>query len=400
MPNFPKLGNRLDAVSESLTLRLNALAKEMKQRGEPVINLTAGEPDFAVPEEAKQAVRDALNRNESKYTATEGIPELRKCVAEKTNRQQANISAPWSEKNVVVSNGGKQALFNAFMAIINPGDEVLIPAPYWLSYPEMVLIAGGIPVILPTNFENGFKISPADLRRAVTPRTRAIIFNSPSNPTGMMYTRAEFQALGKVLSEKAASGIWVVSDEIYDRIILGDQPFCSFLGACPDFQDRTVTVNGMSKSAAMTGWRIGWTVTRLDLSESISKLQGQTTSGINSLAQHASVAALKLPETAFSKQLDAYRRRRDIVLDILGKCEKIRVRPPDGAFYVFVGVESCFQAGEDSIRFSERILEQAKLAVVPGTPFGAPEFIRISFATDEKSLREGCQRLVQFVESQ
>lgn len=404
--NF-KLSRRLDGVSESATLKLNALVNQMKAQGLDVINLSAGEPDFGVPEEAKAAVRDALDANKSKYTPTPGIPELREAIATKTNLQQPSVAKlqPWKAADVIVSNGGKQALFNSFLAMLDPGDEVLIPSPYWLSYPEMVKLAGGTPKFLKAPFSQGFKITPAQLKEALGPghKIKILVLNSPSNPTGAMYSRAELAALGEVLEKTAgAENVWVISDEIYDRIIFnddGNHPFVSFAEAAPGLRDRVVTVNGMSKSAAMTGWRIGWTVAPAQLTQGLNTLQGQSTSGISALSQWASLAALNLPESAFSEQVATYRRRRDLLLEILKKAGKIDVFTPQGAFYAFIGVGRCLKTpGEDSMGFAERLLQQAKVAVVPGTPFGQPEWLRLSFATDDRSLREGAERIVKYVQ--
>jgi aspartate aminotransferase len=401
-----KLSRRLDGVSESATLKLNALVNQMKAQGIDVVNLTAGEPDFAVPDAAKKAVHDAVETNKSKYTPTPGIPELREAIVRKTNAQQPSVAKtqPWKTSDVIVSNGGKQALFNTFLAMLDPGDEVLIPSPYWLSYPEMVKLAGGIPKFVHAPFSQGFKITPQQLKQAVSGshRIKIVVFNSPSNPTGAMYSRAEFAALGKVLLETpGAQGIWVVSDEIYDRIVYndkGDLPFTSFLEAVPELRDRAVTVNGMSKSAAMTGWRIGWTVAPAALTQGLNTLQGQSTSGICALSQWASVAALGLPESDFAEQVRTYHRRRDLLLEILGKAGKMELFTAQGAFYAFVGVGRYLKSGEDSMGFTERLLEGAKVATVPGTPFGEPEWIRLSYATDERSLREGAERIVKFLE--
>ena len=387
------LSRRLDGVSESATLKLNAAVQAMKAQGIDVVNLTAGEPDFAVPDAAKEAVIESLKLNRSKYTPVGGIPELRTLVAEKTNRQQGGN---WKASHVIVSNGGKQALFNSFLALLNPGDEVLIPSPYWLSYPEMVKLTGGTPKFIEAKFENDFKITPDQLKAALGPKVKMIIFNSPSNPTGAMYSHAEYAALGKVL--EAAPHVWVISDEIYDRITFGKEPFCSFLQASPQLRDRTITVNGMSKSAAMTGWRIGWSVAPDEVTQGIATVQGQSTSGINALAQWASVAALKLPESTFSGQVESFRFRRDLTLEILRKAGKIKVVVPDGAFYLFLGVGAYLRPGEDSVTFAENLLEHAKVAMVPGAPFGAPNYVRLSYATDEKSLRSGTERLVKFLE--
>jgi aspartate aminotransferase len=387
-----KLASRLDGVSESATLKLNAMVQSMRAQKIDVINLTAGEPDFNVPDEAKQAVIQAVNDNKSKYTPVAGIPELREAIAAKTNLQQPE--SHWKSAQVCVSNGGKQACFNAMMALLNPGDEVLIPSPYWLSYPEIVKICGAIPKFIHTPILRRFKITPAQLKASIGPRVKLLILNSPSNPTGVMYTREELQALGKVLLETpGAEKIWVMSDEIYDRIVFGGSEFCSFLKACPELKGRTITVNGMSKSAFMTGWRIGWSVAPDPLTQGIMTLQGQSTSGINAPAQWASVAALKMPESAFKGEVESFNRRCNLALEILAKTRKLEVVSPDGAFYFFLGIKC------DSFAFAEKLLLEAKVAVVPGAPFGEPEFVRMSFALDEASLREGCHRIVKFLEA-
>lgn len=399
--NPSPLAKRLDGVSESATLKLNALVQQMKAQGVDVVNFTAGEPDFNVPEAGKQAVIDAVHANRSKYTPAPGLPELRELIAAKTNAQQpeATKSAPWKAADVIVTNGGKQAIYNAMQALLNPNDEVVIPGPYWLSYPEMAKLAGAKPVIVTASAAQDFKISPEQLDRALsTGRVKLLLFNSPSNPTGAMYSRAEFEKLGRVLNEnKYAADTWILSDEIYDRIILGETPFTSFLGACPALRSRTITVNGMSKAAAMTGWRVGWSVGPQSVTQGMSTIQGQSTSGINALAQWASIAVLKLPEAEFASQVSSFRRRRDLVLELLTRSGRIEMMPPEGAFYAFVGVGKCLRPGEDSVGFAERLLTEAKVAVVPCSPFGAPEYVRLSFATDEKTLREGCERILKYV---
>ncbi len=395
------LGKRLQKITESVTILLNAKAQELQKKGIPVINLTAGEPDFYPPDAVKEAVIAAVEANKSRYTAAPGILELRQLVAEKTNRQQPALSAdqPWGPKNTIITNGAKQALSNALMVLVDPGEEVLIPSPYWLSYPEMAKLVDAEAKILPTIQEADFKLSPEQLRKAIGPKSKVLILNSPSNPTGCVYSKAEFQALGRILAEPAAQHLWIVSDEIYDRITF-EQPFCSFLEACPALRDRVITINGMSKSLAMTGWRVGWAVGREDFIQGMNNLQGQTTSNVNALAQWASVAGLRLPEHDLQWQIDTYRRRRDIALEILQKSGKLKVYVPRGAFYLFVGVADSLQPGEDSVGYAERLLDQEKVSLVPGTPFGAPDYVRMSFATDERTLQDGCERWVRWVESQ
>ncbi len=394
-----QLAWRLLGVSESATLKLNAQVQAMRARGEDVVNLTAGEPDFAVGEEVKDAVRKALDANKSKYTPAAGIPELREAIARKTALQQPSARAAQASE-VVVSNGGKQAIYNTFQAILNAGDEVIIPSPYWLSYPEMAKLAGAKPVFVKAGLKAEFKITPDALRKAITKKSRILVLNSPSNPTGAMYSRDELRALGEVLLEKAASRMLVVSDEIYDQITYGPIEFCSFIEAAPKLQDRVITVNGLSKSGAMTGWRIGWSVAPKWITEGILTLQGQSTSGISSLSQAAAVRALSLPPSAFAPSLELYRRRRELMASMLSAEPKLQVFKPYGAFYLFLGIGELLKKGskgsEDSFGFAERLLTAERVAVVPGTPFGAKDFVRLSFASDEKSLEEGCRRILKF----
>lgn len=390
------LSTRVKFLQESATLKLNALVNQMKAQGKSVYNLTAGEPDFAPPEAAKAAVIEAVNNNLSRYTPTPGIPELRELIAAKTNRQQPAVSGkqPWKASDVVVTNGGKQAIFDAVMCLIDRGDEAIIPAPFWLSYPEMVKAAEGTPVQVATTMESQYKISPAELERAITPKTRLFFVNSPSNPTGSMYSRTELQALGEVL--KKHPQVWILSDEIYDRIEFTVGSFCSFLEACPDLRDRTVTVNGLSKSGAMTGWRVGWSLTPPALTAALIALQGHSTSGICSLSQAAAVASLKQPENAFESQRLQYLHRRNLALEVLRKSSKIKVVEPAGAFYLFVDVRGALKPNQDANGFAERLLQDASVAVVSGVDFGAPTCVRLSFATDDKTITEACNRIVQF----
>lgn len=389
-----KIAQRLSEVHESATLRLNALVQEMKGRGEEVINLTAGEPDFWVPDEVKDAMIEAIRSNKSRYTPVPGIPELRTAIAERTNRQQPELSRKWKATEVVVANGAKQSLFNSVLALANPGDEVVFQAPHWLSYPEMARIADAKPVVIETSMRDGFKLRPEALKKALTAKSRILILNSPSNPTGATYTRAEFEALGKVIRD--FENLIVISDEIYDRMTYRSEGFTSFLSAVPDLQDRTITVNGLSKTYAMTGWRVGWSVASSWISQTLSTLQGQSTSGINAPAQYAALKALELPDGQFLPKLESFKKRRQRVLDILAPSGKIEVFPPEGAFYAWVGVKGVLQTGEDATGFAERLLKEARVAVVPGGPFGAPTFVRMSFATDDRTLEEGCRRIAQF----
>ncbi|NDD90814.1 pyridoxal phosphate-dependent aminotransferase [bacterium] len=400
-----KLAARALTVSDSFTLKLNAQVQELQKSGVNVANLTTGEPDFPVPDAAKDAVRQALDLNRSKYTPVPGIPPLREAIARRTNGQQpalVSVHGEWSASNVVVTNGGKQAIFNAMSAVLEAGDQVLFPSPFWLSYPEMAKLVGGAPYPIATRFENSFKMKPKELLEALNLAARAklLIMNSPCNPTGAVYSRQELQDLGAVIqSHPRGKELWILSDEIYDRVLLGDKPFCSFLEACPELRDQVITVNGMSKAAAMTGWRVGWTVAVSAVTSAMATVQGQSTSGINALAQWASLAALALPESEFAQQIGKYRERCRLVLEILSKAGKLKVVAPEGAFYVFFGVQGYLKPSESAAQFCESLLRDAQVALVPGDPFGAPGFVRLSFATDEATLKTGCERLVGYLNS-
>ncbi len=379
---------------ESSTLKLNAKVNQLKASGVKVFNLTAGEPDFPPPEESKLAVEEALKQNLSKYTPTPGLPVLREKIALRMQKQHSKVQTPWTKNHVVVSNGGKQAIFNSVFTLIDAGDEVIIPAPYWLSYPEMVKAAQGVSRIVLCPQSQDYKITPAQLDSAITDRSRLFILNSPSNPTGAMYTRGELEKLGEVLRKHKQ--VWILSDEIYDTIYFTDSPWVSFLEANPDLQSRTITVNGLSKSGAMTGWRIGWSVSPENFAQALICLQGHSTSGICSLSQYAAIAALDLPEEYFAQHRRQYLNRRDLSLKILSQSAKLKVSVPDGAFYLFIDVTGCLSEKESADEFAESLLEKKGVAVVPARDFGMPNAIRVSFAVDELTLQSALQLLVDF----
>jgi aspartate aminotransferase len=391
---------RVDGLQESATLKINAIANQLKQEGKTIINLTAGEPDFPAFDEAKKAVIDALEKNMSKYTPTPGVPELRELVAKKTNAQQPALSSnPWKPANVMITNGGKQAIFNVILTLIEKGDEVLVPAPYWLSYPEMVKVAEGVTKTIPSTIEDHFKMSAHDLEKAISPKTKMLIINSPCNPTGATYSKAELQEFGKVLDRHPQ--VWVVSDEIYDRIDYTQEGWTSFLEACPQLRNRTITVNGMSKSGAMTGWRVGWSVSPENVTPKLNALQGHSTSGICSLSQMAAIATLKLPPERFEVQRKEYLNRRNLALEVLRKSAKIKVDEPHGAFYLFVDLSGVFTGNkteQDANDFVQGLLKDEQVAVVSGVDFGAPKCVRLSFATDLQTLLTGCQKIVDYCE--
>jgi aspartate aminotransferase len=390
------ISSRVKNLQESATLKINATVNRMKQDGKMVYNLTAGEPDFPPPEAAKKAVIEAVEKNLSKYTPTPGILELRELIAKKTNAQQPALSQPWKATDVVVTNGGKQAIFDVIFSLIDQGDEVIIPAPFWLSYPEQVKAAAGTSVIVKTEASSGYRMRADELEKAITTQTKLLIINSPSNPTGALYSRADLQALGRVLEKHPK--IWIMSDEIYDLISFKENSWTSFLDANPNLRNRTITVNGLSKSGAMTGWRVGWSVTPETLTPALIALQGHSTSGICSLSQAAGVATLKLPTSDFEPQRIKYLHRRNLALEVLRKSAKIEVFEPEGAFYLFLDLRRVLKQNQDANGFAEKLLSDVQVAVVSGVDFGAPTCVRISFATDEVTLKKACEILVQYAD--
>lgn len=384
---------KINNLQESATLKINAIVNQLKKEGKEVYNLTTGEPDFNVSQEVKNAVIEALNKNLSKYTPTPGILELRELIAKKTNAQQ-NLPKPWLANNVMVSNGGKQAIFNTILALVDKEDEVIIPSPYWLSYPEMVKVAEGTVCALTTSFESNYKITPSQLKEAISDRTKLFILNSPSNPTGALYTQPELKALGEVL--KKHPQVYILSDEIYDLIDYNNN-WSSFLKACPELQNRTITINGLSKSGAMTGWRIGWSVCSEFLAQKLNALQGHSTSGICSLSQAAGVAALSLPDDFFFTYLSIYQKRKSLGLEILNTSSKIKTFNPAGAFYFFLDLSKILPT-QNASYFCEKLLESTGVAAVSAVDFGYDKGIRLSFATSEDILIPALSLLVDFVE--
>lgn len=391
---FP-VAERLSQVAESSTLRMNAAAKELSAKGVKVYNFAAGEPDFPPPAALTEAVQQALAKGMNKYTPVPGIMELRKAIAGKLKKDNGLDYRP---EQVVVSSGAKQAVFNFLLAVVNPGDEVIIPTPYWVSYPEMVKIAGGVPVIVETSSVDGFKMSPAQLKAALTPRTRAVIVNSPSNPAGVTYGRREMEGLAKALE---GTSVLVLSDEIYEKIVFEGE-FCSFGAVSADAFSRTVTVNGFSKSYAITGWRLGYAAGPKPIMDAMAILQGQSTSGASSIVQWAGLAALGLPDDVFRPMVDAFRRRRAIMAEIFSQCEHVSFVAPAGAFYFFLEVEKVLGAQynhDEIIATSDDLalflLNAVHVSTVAGTGFGCPGHIRMSFACSDDDVREGAKRVAE-----
>lgn len=385
-----KLAARVGQVTPSLTLSISAQAKAMKAEGIDVCSFSAGEPDFDTPAHIKAAAKQALDQGKTKYGPAAGEPKLRAAIAEKLRQDNSLCYAP---ENVIVTNGGKQSLFNLMLALIEPGDEVLIPAPYWLSYPEMVKLAGGAPVLMPTTLAGGFKITPDQLRQAVTPQTRLLILNSPSNPTGVVYSPDEVRAIAEVVVE---TNIWVVSDEIYEKILYDEAEHLSIGAVGPEAFRRTIISNGFAKAYSMTGWRLGYLAGPVELIQAITSLQSHSTSNVCTFAQYGGVAALEGPQDCVEEMRQAFAQRRRVVLEALDGIAGLSCPRPQGAFYVFVNISS---TGLTSLEFCEKLLHQHQVAVIPGIAFGADDCIRLSYATDIPTIAKGMERLSKFVQA-
>ncbi len=395
------LADALSRVKPSATIAVSQKARELKAKGKDVIGLGAGEPDFDTPENIKQAAIDAINRGETKYTPVAGIPELRQAIVAKFKRENGLDYKP---EQTIVGTGGKQILFNAFMATLNPGDEVIIPAPYWVSYPEMVAINGGNPVFINTKIEDNFKLTAADLEKAITPKTKWLIFNSPSNPTGAAYTEAELKSLTDVLVRHPH--VWILTDDMYEHLVYGDFVFTTPAQVEPSLYDRTLTMNGVSKAYAMTGWRIGYAAGPLQLIKAMDMVQGQQTSGACSIAQWAAVEALNGTQDFIPKNKEIFQARRDLVVSMLNQAKGIQCPTPEGAFYVYPSCADLIgkktEAGkviETDEDFVTELLEAEGVAVVHGSAFGLGPNFRISYATSDALLEEACTRIQRFCAS-
>ena len=392
------LSDTLARVKPSPTIMMTNKTLEMKAAGKDVIGLSAGEPDFDTPENIKQAGIAAINAGKTKYTSVDGIPELKEAVCAKLKRDNGLEYTP---AQVTVGTGGKQVLYNAFMATLNPGDEVIIPAPYWVSYPDMVLLAGGEPVIVEGPLENGFKITPEALESAITDKTKWLIFNSPSNPTGAGYTRAELKALTDVLMRHPQ--VHVLSDDMYEHLVYDGFEFCTPAEVEPGLYDRTLTLNGVSKAYAMTGWRIGYAAGPAELIGAMRKVQSQSTSNPCSISQWAAVEALNGPQDFIAPNNELFRKRRDIVVEMLNAVEGITCPVPDGAFYVYPSIAGLIgktSAGGTLIdtdeAFATALLEETGTAAVFGAAFGLSPNFRISYATSDAMLVDACTRIQTF----
>lgn len=390
-----KLSQRVQNIKPSPTLAITARAAALRADGKDVIGLGAGEPDFDTPEHIKQAAIEAINNGKTKYTPVDGTPDLKQAIIKKFSRDNA---LDYEANQILVSVGGKQSFFNLAQAYVQAGDEVIIPAPYWVSYPDMTLLADGKPVIIEAGQENQFKITPEQLEAAITDKTRLFVINSPSNPTGMAYSLDELKALGEVLRQYP--DILIATDDMYEHIYWADEPFCNIVNANPDFYDRTLVMNGVSKAYSMTGWRIGYAAGPVELIAAMKKVQSQSTSNPASISQAAAVEALNGDQGCIDSMLAEFKKRHDFVVADLNKMPGIDCLKTDGTFYVFPNIAGVLENKpelNDDMDFAEALLVDKGVAVVPGTAFGLKNHVRLSIATSEDNLRNALERITTFI---
>ncbi|AFY90602.1 MAG: Aspartate aminotransferase [Chroococcidiopsis cubana SAG 39.79] len=383
-----KLAARVGKVTPSLTLAISAKAKAMKAEGIDVCSFSAGEPDFDTPEHIKAAAKKALDEGKTRYGAAAGEPKLRQAIAHKL---KADNGLNYQAENIIVTNGGKHGLYNLMMALIEVGDEVIIPAPYWLSYPEMVILAGGTPVIVQT--DASCKITPDQLRASITPKTKLFVLNSPSNPTGVVYTPEELKALAEVVVEK---DILVVSDEIYEKLLYTDVKHVSIGSLGKEIFDRTIISHGFAKAYSMTGWRVGYLAGAVELIKAASTIQGHSTSNVCTFAQFGAIAALESSQECVEQMRQAFAKRREVMMQRLDAIPEVTYAKPDGAFYIFVEIG---KTGKTSMDFCQELLESYQVAAIPGIAFGSGDRIRLSYATDMTSIEKGMDRLDKYIRS-
>jgi len=387
-----KIAQRMDRLSESITIAITTLSRELKQSGKDVLSFSAGEPDFGTPQIIKDAAVKAIDENQTKYTAVEGTPDCRKAISQKLKRDN---DLDYDISEIIVSVGAKHSLFNIFQAGIEKGDEVIIPAPYWVTYPEIVKYSGGSVVEIITDDKNHFKITPQQLKNAITPKSKMLILTTPSNPTGSVYTKDELIALAEVLKD---TKITVISDEMYEKLTYDGMKFTAVASINEDMFNRTITINGLSKSVAMTGWRFGYLASKdKALVKAMKKLQSQSTSNINSITQAAAITAL---DGSADKDIESMRlefeKRKDLAYTLMNEINGLSVIKPKGAFYLFVNIKNI---SNNSMKFCEDLLNDVGVAVVPGVAFGLEGYFRLSFATDEDTIKDGISRIKRFVES-
>lgn len=394
-----RIAKRMTTIAPSLTLAISAKAKAMKSAGEPVVSFGVGEPDFNTPEHIIQSAKNALDAGHTKYTPSSGLLPLRKAICEKFEKDNGLFYEP---SQIIVSNGAKHSIFNACYAVLEEGDEVIIPAPYWLTYPEVVKVCGATPVYIDCKKENKFKFSAEDLKKAITPKTKMLIFNSPSNPTGAVYNEEEVRAIAKVCEE---AEIFVLADEIYEKLCYnGVKPF-SIAKCSEKMQDLTITVNGVSKTYAMTGWRVGYLGAPKDIAKAIDSFQSHATSNASSISQYATIEALKSTDEEIDEMVKVFDNRRAKILKLISEIDGVEAVEPDGAFYVMLVVGGLYgkKYGDkvitDSVSFADILLDAEKVATVPGVSFGAEDCVRLSYALSEADIEEGLKRIKTFVEN-
>ena len=385
-----KIASRMENLSPSVTMAITALARELKAQGKDILSFSAGEPDFDTPEVIKEAAIQAIKDGHTKYTAVEGTIETKQAII---NKLKKDHGIEYQLDEIIVSNGAKHSLFNLFQCLIEEGDEVIIQAPYWVTYPEQVKYSGGVPVFIETDDVDNFKITAEQLKAVITPKTKILLLNTPSNPSGAVYTREELNSLAEVLK---GTDILVLSDEMYEKIMYDGKEFCAVASINDDMFQRTITINGISKAVAMTGWRYGYVATpHKDLVKAMTKLQGQVTSNVNAVTLHAAVTALDGSADAdIEKMRKRFEKRRDIAVKQFNEIEGLTCLKPDGAFYLFVNIKGF---NPDSMKFAADLLEQEGVAVVPGLAFGTEGYFRFSYATDLPTIEEGIRRIKNFV---
>ena len=384
------LTKRINSVKPSATITISAKAMELRAKGIDVISLSQGEPDFDTPKHIKDAAIQAINDGKTKYTPVDGTPEIKEAIINKFKRDN---NLDYSPENILVSTGAKQTLFNLFQSVLEEGSEAIVISPYWVSYPDMVILAGAKPIIVDTLQKNNFDLDLDHLRDALSDKTRLIVLNSPSNPTGVTFTRKQYQGMGNIL--KDYPNVLIATDDMYEHIYWGNEKFCSFAEACPGLFDRTITINGVSKAYAMTGWRIGYCGGPSDVVKAMKKIQGQSTSNASSISQVAATAALNGPHDEVISMVKEYKNRHEYLCEALNSLDGFNAVPGTGAFYLFPNINGAIESlgMKDDLEFSEYLLENAGVAVVPGTAFGAKGYIRISYATSMVALEEAISRI-------
>jgi len=389
------LAKRVLRVKPSPTLAVTALAAQLKAQGKDIIGFGAGEPDFDTPDHIKEAAIKAIRDGFTKYTEVAGTQELRNAIVAKFKREN---NLEYTPNQILVSAGAKHSIYNLAQALLNPGDEVIIPAPYWVSYPDMVMLADGVPVVISSGLKQGFKITPKQLKSSITPMTRLIIINSPSNPTGVAYKRSELAALGDILRQYPK--IMIASDDIYEHILLTDEPFINILNVCPDLYDRVIVINGVSKAYSMTGWRIGYAAGPVKLINAMKNIQSQSTSNPTSISQVAAQAALQGDQTFIHTMNKAFKERHEYVVDTLNEMNGVNCLPSQGAFYAFPYMQEAIDRldnVDNDVEFGEYLINEIGVALVPGSAFGAPGYMRLSFATSMDNLKDGLQRMTKLL---